>query len=247
MKEREKLIRTELVVLLLILWLGFLVHRSPRVAGSLAGSIFGIIGAVLMLLSMAHMTVKRIAPLKRLVTERISMRTLLAIHVHAGVIGAIFGLLHTGHKFQNHLGIALTSAMLIVVLSGYVGRYLLSQSSQTINEKREVLTKLQLAFRTAATQLSTAPQGVTLLPRPGFGEMLSFETFRRGATTPLTLQVTELAESIADVEYALRHHEKFKRAFSIWLKVHIAVSFALLLLLGLHVWAALHFGLRWFA
>lgn len=246
MKPRERLIMTELVVLLLILWLGFLVHRSPRFAGSFTGSMLGISGAALMLVSMAHMVVKRIAPLKRFVTNHVSTRTLLAIHVHSGVIGAIFGLLHTGHKFQSHLGIALTTAMLIVVLSGYIGRYLLSQSSQTINEKREVLTNLQLAFRRAATQLIAAPQGTAFLPRPSFAEMLSFGTFRATAGTPLMLQVTELAESISDVEYALRHHEKFKRAFSIWLKIHIAVSFALLLLLGLHIWAALHFGLRWF-
>ena len=246
MKQREKLVMTELVVLLLILWLGFLVHRSPRFAGSLIGGVLGITGAVLMLVSMAYMVVKRIPALKRAATEHISMRALLAIHVHAGVIGAIFALLHTGHKFQSHLGIALTATMLIVVLSGYVGRYLLSQSSQTINEKREVLTNLELAFRQVATQLAAAP-GTILLPHPSVLEMLSFSTFRASAATPLAFQATELSESIADVEYAIRHHEKFKRAFSIWLKVHIAVSFALLLLLGLHIWAALHFGLRWFA
>ena len=247
MKEREKLVMTELVVLLLILWLGFLVHRSPRFAGSLIGGVLGITGAVLIVVSMSYMVVKRIPALKRAATERISMRALLAIHVHAGVIGAIFGLLHTGHKFQSHLGIALTAAMLIIVLSGYVGRYLLSQSSQTINEKREVLTNLELAFRKVATQLAAAPTGMALLPRPDLLELLSFSTFRASAATPLAIQATEVAESIADVEYAIRHHEKFKRAFSIWLKVHIAVSLALLLLLGLHIWAALHFGLRWFA
>lgn len=247
MKQREKLVMTELVVLLLILWLGFLVHRSLRFAGSLVGGVLGVTGAVLMLVSMAYMVVKRIPALKRAVTERISTRALLAIHVHTGVVGAIFGLLHTGHKFQSHLGITLTAAMLIVVLSGYIGRYLLSQSSQSIHEKEQLLTDLNLAFRRVATQLAAAPAGTALLPRPGLLEMLSFSTFRANTATPLALEATELAESMADVEYAIRHHEKFKRAFSIWLKVHIAVSFALLLLLGLHIWAALHFGLRWFA
>ena len=37
MNEREKLVMTELVALLLLLWLGFLVHRSPRFAGSQSG------------------------------------------------------------------------------------------------------------------------------------------------------------------------------------------------------------------
>ena len=33
MKERERLVVTGLVVLMLLLWLGFLVHRDPRFAG----------------------------------------------------------------------------------------------------------------------------------------------------------------------------------------------------------------------
>lgn len=244
MKDRERFIITELVVFLVILWLGFLVHQSPRFAGSFTGGMLGISGAALMLVAMAHMIVKRIAPLKQLVTNYVPMRTLLSIHVHAGVIGAILGLLHTGHKFQSHLGIALTAVMLVVVPSGYVGRYLLSQSAGTIHEKRELLTNLQLAFRRAATQL--ASQGTALLSRPSLISLLSFGTFR-GNAAPRAIRVTDLAESIADVEYALDHHERFRRAFSIWLKVHIAFSFAFLLLLALHIWAALHFGLRWFS
>ena len=55
-----------------------------------------------------------------------------------------------------------------------------------------------------------------------------------------------MAESVADLEYAVRTHQTFKRAFARWLKVHIALSMALYVLLGLHIWSALHFGLRWF-
>ncbi len=247
MKEREKMVMTELVGLLLILWLGFLVHRSPRFAGSLAGGLLGVAGALLMLLSMAHMIVKRIPALKRYATARISMRALLVIHVHAGVLGAIFGLLHTGHKFDSHLGVTLTAVMMIVVLSGFIGRYLLRQSSESIQEKREVLTNLELTFRQTARQLASASQGTTFLPRPGLTDLLSFWRFSASAATPLAVQATQLAESIADVEYAIRNHETFKRAFAVWLKIHIAFSFTLLLVLGLHIWSALHFGLRWFA
>jgi len=55
-----------------------------------------------------------------------------------------------------------------------------------------------------------------------------------------------LAESIADVEYAIKTHQDFKRWFGKWLKLHIAISFILYGLMALHIWAAVHFGLRWF-
>ena len=55
-----------------------------------------------------------------------------------------------------------------------------------------------------------------------------------------------LAESIADVEYAIKTHGTFKRWFATWLKFHIVISFVLYGLLAVHVWAGIYFGLRWF-
>lgn len=52
-----------------------------------------------MLVPFAYLVVKRIPPLKRLVTQRISLRTFLAWHIYAGAPGPILVLLHTGHKF----------------------------------------------------------------------------------------------------------------------------------------------------
>ena len=56
-----------------------------------------------------------------------------------------------------------------------------------------------------------------------------------------------LAESMADLEYAIKTHETFKRWFAAWLKLHIVISLILYGLLALHIWAGIHFGLRWFS
>lgn len=252
MKERSEIVVTGLVMLLLILWLGFPFHQSPRFAGSIDGGILAVTGTVLMLVPLGYLIVKRIKPLKNLVTSRVHMHTLLAWHIYAGVLGPILVLVHTGHKFQSHLGIALTAMTIIVVLSGFTGRYLLSKFSQTIGEKKKMLTQFELAYRQTATELSANPEQVAVLqPLSGFfGRMLGLfmgasETNR--GVIPASIRALQLSESIADIEYAIRTHETFKRAFSVWLKLHIALSFTLYALLALHVWAAFHFGLRWFA
>lgn len=67
------------------------------------------------------------------------------------------------------------------------------------------------------------------------------------AASPELARVVRLTESIADLEYAIASNETFKRGFGLWLKFHIVISFVLYGLLGLHVWAAIHFGLRWFS
>ncbi len=253
MKERTEIVITGLVILLLLLLLGFPFHQSPRFAGTLTGGILAIAGSALMLVPLVYSIIKRIRPLKNRVTSRVPMRTLLSWHIYAGVVGPILVLLHTGHKFQSHLGIALTAMTIIVVLSGFTGRYLLSKFSQTIGEKKKTLTQLELAYRQTATELSAHPEQVAILqPFSGFfGRLFGGILLRPNETSPTSpsasIRALELSDSIADLEYAIRTHETFKNAFSVWLKLHIALSFALYALLALHVWAALSFGLRWFA
>ena len=253
MKERERLVVSGLVVLLLLLWLGFLVHRDPRFAGSLWGGVLAVSGAVLMLVPLAYLIVKRVSPLKKLVSQWVSMRTLLSWHIYAGIVGPILVILHTGHKFVSPLGIALTAMTILVVLSGFAGRYLMSQFSQTIREKKEELTQLELAYRETATELAAhAEQAAVVRPFSGFFTRLVAGFFVTSGDAnpramPASVTALRLAESIADLEYAVKTHETFKRWFAAWLKFHIVISFILYGLLALHVWAGIHFGLRWFA
>lgn len=255
MKEKERLIVGGLVVLMLVLWLGFPLHQSPRFAGSLWGGVLGVAGAVLMLVPLAYLVVKRNKRLKKFVTQRVSMRTLLAWHIYAGVLGPLLVVIHSGHKYESPLGIALTAMTLLVVVSGFVGRYLMKQFSQEIREKKAMLQSLQTRYQAAQSELAGAPQqAAALRPFSGFfGRLLSglFVSETAPATgtqnissRPATL--LRLSESIADVEYAIRTHEHFKTWFGKWLKFHIWISIVLYVLMALHIWAAIHFGLRWF-
>ena len=60
MKDRERIVVTGIFSVLVLGWLGFLVHSSPRFAGSGMGAVFGIAAAVLMLIPLAYPIVKRI-------------------------------------------------------------------------------------------------------------------------------------------------------------------------------------------
>lgn len=248
MKERERLVVGGLVSFFLVLWLGFLVHRSPRFAGSAWGGALAVSGSALMLVPLAYMVVKRIPPLKKRVAAKVPMRTLLTWHVYAGILGPILVLLHTGHKFESPLGTALTALTIVVVLSGFTGRHLMSRFSREIREKKETLTRLELAYRQTAGELAARPEeAVALRPFAGFWRRLGagFSAQGRGAPSA-SVRALRIADAIADLEYAVRTHETFKRAFSRWLRFHIALSALLYVLLALHVWAGIHFGLRWF-
>ena len=255
MKEREKIVVTGLVVLMLIAWLGFPLHVSPRFAGSLWGGVFGVAGALLMLVPLAYMVVKRIKRLKQFVTKYVSMRTLLAWHIYAGVVGPILVVIHSGHKYDSPLGVALTAMTLLVVVSGFVGRYLMNQFSRDIREKNAQLDQLKEIYDCTRSELAARPQqALAIRSFAGFFSRLAAGLFLPEETGPRTSaaattsprEMVRLAEAIADVEYAIATHEKFKTWFGKWLKFHIVISFVLYGLLALHIYLAIYFGLRWF-
>lgn len=251
MKDQDRFITSALVLLMLVIWLGFLLHRSLWFAGSFWGGVLGVSGAAIMLVPLAYMIVKRVGSMKRIVTRYVTMRTLLAWHIYAGIIGPTLALLHTGHKFNSNLGIVLTAMMLVVVLSGFVGRYLMAQFSEQIREKREMLAKLETAYQQASGQLAAQPQQVSLLlPIRGLFARAAIDLFSSGApvsSLPVALRAVRITESMADLEYAIKTHESFKTWFSRWLRFHIIISFVFYGLLVLHIWASIHFGLRWFS
>jgi len=180
------------------------------------------------------------------------MQTLLAWHMYTGILGALLGVLHTGHKFNSPLGIALTAAALLVVVSGFVGRYLMRQVSMEIREKKETLTRLESAYRLTAGEVAVHPEQTSILrPLAGIWSRVVIGLFMTASAMgpeplPAPVRVLRLADAIADLEYAIKTHETFKRWFAAWLTIHIITAVILYGLLGLHIWAGIHFGLRWF-
>lgn len=245
MKDRERFLITVIFAVLIFGWLGFLLHTSPRFAGSGVGATFGITGAALMLLSVAYVAVKRIGFVKRRVNKYVAQNTLLSIHVYTGIVGALLGLIHTGHKYNSPLGIALTAMMLLVVVSGFTVKYLLPYVTTDMKDKLALLQTARGDLDNAWGILeSSAHQKKNVLNRPllaaGWASLglLSVSNHPAG-------QVIMLADGVADLEYSVRTHELLKRWFSWALMLHIVTAFAFVLLLALHIWAGIHFGLRW--
>lgn len=235
MMDRQRLAVTELVIVMVALWLSFTVHRSPQFPGSLVGGILAISGAALMVLvTILYGLTKSIPALKRLITGAVSMRTLLAWHVYTALLGAMLGLVHTGHKLDSPLGKALVTTMLLAVLSGYIARYFLGFIAEELHDKQVLLRHLQTAFNNIGTEVGLARDRSAAVAEASGPPGMS-----------LGVRARSLANSIADVEYSIKTHALLRRRASRWLKLHALVSGLFYLLLTLHVWAVIHFGIRW--
>lgn len=245
MKEREGIVVSGVLCVLLLAWLGFLFHHSPRFPGSGLGAVFGIVGAVLMLLPLAYPVVKRIPYLHDKITPHVSLQTILSIHVYAGIFGPVLAIIHTGHKFDSGLGISLVTVMLLVVVSGYAARYLKTFVAHEITDKLLLLQTARGDLDSAWGVLESLPaeaRGIPGTPVLVAGlESVGIEIPSSGPAE----DVMRTAEGVADLEYAVRTHETFKRWFARCLTAHIVLSVILYLLLALHIGSSIHFGLRW--
>ncbi len=233
MNRTERLTVEVVLTFLLFLVPAFVLHTSPRFAGSLAGFVLGVAAATLMVSLLIYPLAKYSDRLKPWITRLAPMRALLAFHVYAGVFGAFLAILHTGHKYQSPLGIALVITMLVVVATGVVGRYYLPQTSTELREEQSRLATLRATYdRTAAV----------------FAERQALENIAaQGVSAPALRDVSirQLVEGIADLEHTIGHREAIKKTFMRWKVAHVVSAILLYLLLTLHIAGEIYYGLRW--
>ena len=196
----------------LLLAPGFLLHEAPRFAGSLPGSLLGIVAALLFALLLVHSLAKRAAWARRL---GLRPSATLGFHAYAGAAGAVLAVLHAGHSYRSVLGVALALSVAAAVATGFVGRHYLAQVGRELAEERAELAVLRGRLAALARQ-----------PDEG-------------------AQLRRAAGAVADLERAIVGRDRLKRLLSGWVAVHIAASLLLYILLALHIWSGIYFGLRW--
>ncbi len=250
MNNQERQIVGGLLLLMLLLWLGFIWHRDPRFPGSFEGSLLGIIAALFMFVPLFYLVIKRVKPLKKWITQRVPMPKLLLWHVYAGVLGPILGLLHSAHRFDSYVGSSLIILMFVVVISGFIGRYLLSLISSSLRDKKALRNDLYSKFQRVRVELENQGKEDHLSPVHSFHRSLlpalvdaSFWSQHPAKTS--TAQALKLVDAISDVDYSIKIHDTAKGWFQRWLKFHIAISLLLYALLIFHIGSEIYFGLRW--
>lgn len=116
--------------------------------GSFAGHALGIAGFLLMLATATLYTLR-----KRLRGFHYGPTSIwLRVHIFTGIVGPFLAVLHTAGKFNGLAGI-LTLVTVIVVLSGFVGRYLYTATPRTLDDVEVELRELQRRIASMEQQL----------------------------------------------------------------------------------------------
>jgi hypothetical protein len=139
--------------------------------------------------------------------------------------------------------------VLLVVLSGFIGRYLMSHISRSLREKEQRLRGLQLLFEQMGDGLTHRKVEPTSI-RSTVGRAWSW-LGGQSQTEKSASSVSAVVGGIADLEYSIAVHGWMKNGwmkncFQKWLRFHLVISGVLGVLLALHACSGVYYGLRWF-
>lgn len=102
--------------------------RAIPPAGELFGHSLGIVGFLFMLMTETLYSLR-----KRTRSVRWGkMSTWLQLHIYTGLVGPFMVLLHTSWKFNGLAG-ATTLLTIIIVVSGFIGRYIFTRIPRTLD------------------------------------------------------------------------------------------------------------------
>jgi hypothetical protein len=222
-------------------------HRMLRPSGSV-GELFGVAGFAVMLLTLFYVMRKKLGPRTKLG----SMKSWLEFHIFCGLVGPALITLHTSFKFNGLISVAYWS-MVLVVLSGFVGRYLFVRIPKTIRGTELSLTEIQERAAELREELAAVGLSADLLRKvhafeeEEVGHRLRWRRLRRDlrrarvSRTLLDETIRLVRERVA-LERRIANLARTKKLFELWHVFHKPLVYVMLAIAAVHIGLAIYFG-----
>jgi hypothetical protein len=228
--------------------------------GGLIGHGLGIVGFLLMLCAETLYTLRK--RLRRFTLG--STHTWLQLHVFTGLVGPYLVLLHTAGRFHGLAGLV-TLLTVLMVVSGFVGRYLYTAAPRGLDGAEVGIQELEAQIAGADRQLKElgVEAGTTGLAawmnedpprgwRSVLGRHLLQWRYRRRLRRWLRQEQQAGHSQAASLEPLLVRRYRLwmqihslavtRRLLSLWHLFHVPLGAVLFLLAFLHIGAALYYG-----
>ncbi len=238
--------------------------RGIPAAGSTFGHAIGAVGFVLMLMTETLYTLRKRG--RRASWGRMS--GWLQFHIFTGIVGPYMVLLHTSWKFNGLAG-ALMLFTVVIVASGFFGRYIYTAIPRTVDGAEMTAGELEAQSQAAETELSqwmaarpeaarlaagplavltegTAPAAGLVLERTWRDLKLrwQWQQARRSLPEEMRPQAAQLAElqlRRRQLNRQLASLAAARRMFGLWHSIHMPIGVALFTLGFIHVAAVVYF------
>ncbi|HSD67522.1 MAG TPA: hypothetical protein VLF95_12510 [Vicinamibacteria bacterium] len=232
-------------------------------AGGSTGHKLGMTGASMMVLMLLYSVRKRVGALRRLGP----LGRWLDVHIYLGVFGPLLVVLHSTFKVQGLVALSFWS-MVVVALSGVLGRYLYLQIPRTRageelalaeleTEDRELSSQLRARFRLDEAQLAKLDALVAIPERTGllggFVRLVTddlrlrlglrrFAASCRSVPRPFVREFERVARQKANVRRRILLWDRVHELFHYWHVLHKPFALVMYLFMAVHVAVALVTG-----
>lgn len=253
-----------LAVTFVYLSVTILLKRIPA-ASELFGHGLGILGFILMLMTETLYSIRK----RRRHARWGRMSTWLSFHIITGIVGPYMVLLHSSWKYHGLAGLV-TLLTVLVVFSGFVGRYIYTALPRTADEVEmeadqidaqilQVETSLRVRMEALPVAIREMPAGL-LSPHPmtGGGLTLIFwrpwlkwrqrtrwRDYKRMSASSLRPYLDQL-EALARRKELLQRQKAAlataRRMFAIWHAIHIPLGLVLFTAAFIHIGAAIYYA-----
>lgn len=244
-------------------------HALLRPSG-VVGQTLGMVGTLLMLVPFAYMLAKRLPSVRM----RANLKAWLEIHIFCGIVGPALITYHTAFKFNGLVSVAYWS-MVLVALSGFVGRYLYVRIPRTIRGVEVGEAELATKLNELREHLQWVTPPSALETMEAFERRVLEDIRHRGVWRRLTTgdrwlkrqltahrddlvahavpaetaeHVVELVGEQARLTGKLTGLHRTKQVFDVWHVLHLPLVYVMLAIVTLHVALVLYLGyvpFRW--
>ena len=238
--------------------------KSIPPARELFGHSIGIIGFILMLMTETLYSLR-----KRSRSARWGrMSEWLSFHIFTGIVGPYMVLLHSAWKFNGLAGISMLLTV-VIVASGFVGRYIYTSVPRTVDgaeiEESQLKEQAEVVQTNLHAWIKANPERAQLLApllvRPsiaagGASAFFShpYEDFRQGLRWRAAHRQMdqegraqlEKLEKLAKRQDILQRQvaslKASRRLLSLWHNIHIPIGMALFTTAFIHIFAAIYYA-----
>ncbi len=230
-------------------------------AGEFWGHTLGVVGFLMMLMTETLYSIRKHNRQARWG----KMSNWLSFHIFTGLVGPYMVLLHTAWQFNGLAGI-LTLLTVIIVASGFVGRYFYTAIPRTpegveieVEQINQMISDIQSELDTwrktqphLAAQLEPVFSGTSKTPGTTFDGWGTRRQSKRQwkkvkkqinkSQQPQIQQLTELWERSSYLKKKASSLALTRRFLAIWHLVHIPIGVALFTVAFIHIGAALYYS-----
>ncbi len=234
-------------------------YRTLRSSGDV-GYGYGVVGTILIFTNLLYLARRRFARLKVG-----SLKTWLDLHVFTGLAGALFISFHSTFKARNTISQVTSYSLLLVVITGLVGRFLYALvprkdekgARESLKAIGEISPSLKESISSGLKSMAPAPASkVSLWKLPSY--WMSLRKTERGQIELVELSVAN------DPVYQTRERDldrlsaRLKKSISVnirsfrasavlrsWRSMHMFFAILMILTVVFHIGIAWHYGYRW--